>query len=157
MEWKTHFLSGALVGYVAAPTIETVLIGAVAAVLADLDEPRSKFGKLFFFISYPINAYFEHRTITHSLPFVLLITCLLYPLMNQEYVLAFSLGYIVHIIGDMLTGKVQLLYPYKRTFGIGIPHIAYILIDRITRYTLVVVALYLIYLEGKSYIVGGII
>src|SRR5699024_12259082 len=35
--------------------------------------PKSKFGKVFFPISYPINNLVGHRTLTHSLPFALVL------------------------------------------------------------------------------------
>ena len=39
----------------------------LGSALPDIDHPQSAIGRIFFFISYPLNKRFGHRTITHSM------------------------------------------------------------------------------------------
>ncbi len=133
MEWSTHMLSGIAAGYaVTGGDWKGALVGGVAGVIPDLDEPKSKFGKIFLPISYPLNSIFGHRTFTHSLLFVLIAGGVLFPFTATWIWLSVVGGILAHIAGDMLTGKVQLLYPRKKTVGIAIPFFMFKLIDRIT-------------------------
>ena len=43
------------------------VLAAVASLLPDLDLPPSKIGRLFWFVSVPLERRFGHRTLTHSL------------------------------------------------------------------------------------------
>ncbi|MBK8184414.1 MAG: metal-dependent hydrolase [Candidatus Competibacteraceae bacterium] len=51
---------------------------AVASLGPDVDLPTSKVGRLFFWLSVPLERRFGHRTVTHSV--VGLLTVALYPL-----------------------------------------------------------------------------
>lgn len=132
MEWTTHALSGVALGYTVTNDWKLALVSGLFAVIPDLDEPKSKFGKPFFFISFPINQIFGHRTLTHSLLFtaVLGLTTVFF---SPLFSIAAMLGILAHIIGDMLTGKVQLLYPCKLKLGISVSRTNYLLMDRIVR------------------------
>lgn len=132
LEWSTHAMTGIVLGYVVTGDWKLSLISGLAALIPDLDEPRSKFGKPLFFISIPLNQVFGHRTFTHSLLFVGIIG-LITAFFNLSIALASILGVLTHIIGDMLTGKVKLLYPNKKGYGLGISRFSYVLTDRITR------------------------
>jgi len=138
MEWKTHLISGVVAGYVVTNDWKGAIVGGIAGVISDLDEPKSKFGKMFFPISYPINNLVGHRTLTHSLPFAIILGFLLYILTSPWIAYAVTAGIIAHAIGDMLTGKVKFLYPYNKSFGISIPPEFFTLIDRIARYSLLI-------------------
>ena len=60
------YLGGAtLFGY--PPDAIGWVLAAVASVLPDLDLPPSKIGRLFWFVSVPLERRFDHRTLTHSL------------------------------------------------------------------------------------------
>lgn len=143
MEWKTHLLSGVVAGYsITGGDWRGALIGGVAGIVPDLDEPKSKFGKIFFFISIPLSMFFAHRTFTHSLLFVLLSSVLALTFLDSDMTLAIIVGLLSHIVADMLTGKVQLFYPYKKGVGIPIPRSFFILIDRVTRYVLLLVVIW---------------
>jgi hypothetical protein len=50
---------------------------------------------------------------------------------------AFGMGLLSHLLGDMITGKIKLLWPLDKGIGIAIPRITYSLIDGITRLCLV--------------------
>lgn len=139
MEWSTHALSGMVAGYtVTGGDWRGAVVGGIAGVLPDLDEPKSKFGKLFFFIAIPLHSIFGHRTFTHSLLFTSLVGIFIYPFTELWVVLSVSAGILAHIAGDMLTGKVKLFYPSAKSVGIAIPSFSFMWIDRITRLLLVI-------------------
>lgn len=145
MEWQTHMLSGVLAGYtITGGDWKGAVIGGIAGIVPDLDEPKSRFGKLFFFISIPLGMLFEHRTFTHSLLFVLLACGISYPFFELNVTLAILAGLLAHILGDMLTGKVKLFYPSKKGIGIPIPISLFVLIDRLTRYALLILFIWLV-------------
>ena len=144
MEWTTHALSGVAVGYVATGDWKYALVSGVVALLPDLDEPKSKFGKTFFFISLPVNKMFGHRTFTHSLLFVAIAGTsglIFSPLVGY----AAALGLLTHIVGDMLTGKVQLLYPINKSYGIKVSRFNYLVIDRVTKFFILLFMVYIAY------------
>lgn len=144
MEWTTHALSGVAVGYIALGDWKYALISGVAAVLPDLDEPKSKFGKPFFFISLPVNKMFGHRTLTHSLLFVI-IAGAVGLIFSPSIAYSIVLGLLAHIAGDMLTGKVQLLYPINESFGIRVSRLNYLIIDRVARLFILFFIVYITY------------
>lgn len=132
MNWDTHLLSGVVAGYVVTNTWEGAVIGGVAGIIPDLDEPKSKFGKIFFPISYPLSKVVAHRTLTHSVPFALflgLIGAFLFNDVANGY--AVFVGILAHSLGDMLTGRVQLFYPFKKKYGIKINFKYFYIIDRL--------------------------
>lgn len=138
MEWSTHALSGIVAGYtLTGGDWKGAAVGGIAAVIPDLDEPKSKFGKLFFFISIPVHSLFGHRTFTHSLLFASVAGILLCPFVELWVTYAIVGGILAHILGDMLTGKVKLFYPSNKFVGISIPSFSFTLIDRITRLLLI--------------------
>lgn len=139
MEWSTHMLSGVVAGYyITGGDYRGAIVGGIAGVIPDLDEPKSRFGKVFFPISYPLNALVGHRTLTHSLLFLGIVSIIASLTMDQWFVLSIASGLIAHILGDMLTGKVKLFYPFKKGVGFKIDFIYFKLIDRITRLSLCV-------------------
>jgi inner membrane protein len=141
MEWTTHALSGLVAGYLVTNDWRGAAVGAVASIIPDLDEPKSKFGKPFFFISIPLNKLLGHRTLTHSLLFIILASTIFYPF-SPLVALATMAGIAVHIAGDMLTGRVQLLYPLPRRLGIKVSRFNYVAIDLFTRIALSVIVVW---------------
>jgi len=139
MEWSTHALSGMVAGYtVTGGDWRGAVVGGIAGVLPDLDEPKSKFGKLFFFIAIPLNSIFGHRTFTHSLLFSLLAGFFIYLFTDWWVGLSIGAGILAHIAGDMLTGKVKFFYPSAKSVGIAIRSFGFTLVDRITRLLLII-------------------
>src|SRR5699024_175188 len=121
MEWSTHFLSGVVAGYaVSGGDWRGEVVGGIAGVVPDLDEHKSRFGKVFFPISFIINKIFGHRTLTHSLLFAVGIGFILSMFFDSYIWQSATFGILAHIAGDMLTGKVQLLNPSKMAIGIGV-------------------------------------
>src|SRR5690625_5082017 len=105
MEWTTHALSGAVAGYIfTGGDYKGALVGGVAGVISDLDEQRSKFGKVFFPISYPLHAIFGHRTFTHSLLFVFILGVISFIFFESWVYIGIVSGVLAHILGDMITG-----------------------------------------------------
>ena len=59
------YLGGAtLFGY--RPDAIGWLLAAAASLLPDIDLPPAKIGRLFWFVSVPLERRFGHRTLTHS-------------------------------------------------------------------------------------------
>src|SRR5690606_16948233 len=124
------------------------IVSGITALISDLDEPRSKFGKPLFFISIPLNQIFGHRTFTHSLLFVGIIgLATLIITFSFSFALASILGVFAHILGDMLTGRVKLLYPNEKGYGLRISRFSYVLIDRVTRIVCLLIVCSIAYYE----------
>lgn len=150
MEWSTHALSGVVAGYlVTGGDWKGSLVGGVAGVIPDLDEPKSKFGRIFFPISIPLNKIFGHRTFTHSLLFAFLLSGV-FCFYEKWVALSVFAGIIAHIFGDMLTGKVKLFYPSSLSVGIPIPQMFFALIDRMAKIALLVVLVYFVWSDFLS-------
>src|SRR5699024_7452455 len=159
MEWTTHALSGIVAGYaVSGGDWKGAVVGGIAGVIPDLDEHKSKFGKLFFPVSYIINKIFGHRTLTHSLLFVVIIGSDLMLFFDSWVWLSASVGILVHFAGDMLTGKVKFLYPYQKSIGLSVGQFTFVLMDRGTRTLLALIVLYKCYgyLKIFNYIKGAV-
>jgi Predicted membrane-bound metal-dependent hydrolases len=141
MNAKTHFLSGVIAGYLAETTWKGALVGGFAALLPDIDEPKSYIGRLVPFLSVPMRAFVSHRTLTHSLLFVLAAGAI-FSSIDQAIAIACIAGLVAHIIGDLLTGRVQLFWPFKLWVGLPVPRIVYGLIDRIAFISLLALILW---------------
>jgi len=97
-----------------------IITTILAATFADIDVPSSVWGRTFNPISKVINRKFGHRTITHSLLFLLVTWGMvkgLCSLIGTEtpYPTVYLLAYASHIIFDMMTVQgVPLFYPYNK-------------------------------------------
>jgi len=112
----------------------TVLAFAVlGAIIPDLDHAKSTIGKLFPLLSKPIEQRYGHRMVTHSflgwgvITIILgIILALLHlvgfkswssGMVNWRWVAAFSIGYLSHLMLDMLNIRgVPLFWPEKLRF-----------------------------------------
>ncbi|NRN28094.1 metal-dependent hydrolase [Photorhabdus heterorhabditis] len=95
----------------------------LTALLPDIDHPNSTLGKLFRFISIPIAKLCGHRGFTHSLLALILGVALFWLKIPEEWLIptdffhAMIVGYLSHLIADMLTpAGVPLLWPIKIRF-----------------------------------------
>lgn len=113
-----------------------LLMAVIGSIMPDLDHPKSAVGRVFSFISVPLDRRFGHRTITHSLfgwGVASGIAALLigsgwaidhtflqthFPLLSVSphlairWLAAFSIGYISHVLLDMVNPRgVQLFWP----------------------------------------------
>ena len=93
------------------------VITAFVSLLPDIDLPTSWLGRVFFFISEPIERTFGHRTITHSLLFTLAITACIYaaekaPFVYPHTTSLFLMAYVSHILLDTCTIQgAKMFYP----------------------------------------------
>lgn len=119
IEWSTHMLSGVVAGYaVTGGDWKGAIVGGVFAIVPDLDEPNSKFGKVIYPVSYLINKIFGHRTFFHSILFMVIVGSLITIFDDFSMALAAVSGIFIHIVGDALVGKVYPLYPMKTAVGV---------------------------------------
>lgn len=124
MTGKTHIALGVLIGTSygmhAAHDISTFagIVGtsALFSIVPDICHAGSKLGKKIWPISTLISLIFGHRTLTHSVFFVLFASILLIMLnVNALYVISAVLGIISHLILDMLTPRgVTLFFPWNK-------------------------------------------
>ena len=120
----THLAGAALTAAVArgfgldVGPVEALAL-AWGALLPDADTTTSGPGRFVRPLSSWIERRFGHRTITHSLPFLLVLALVLYPLYraNPGAYLAFLWGYLSHLLLDTLnTNGVPLLWPWRVHF-----------------------------------------
>ncbi|WP_448377564.1 metal-dependent hydrolase, partial [Fervidobacterium sp.] len=92
---------------------------AWGSVMPDIDTTTSGPGKFLRPLSGFLERRFGHRTLTHSLPFLLLLALLLLPLhgANPSAYWAFLSGYLSHLLLDTLNvNGVPLLWPWRLMF-----------------------------------------
>lgn len=111
MKWYTHVLLLVVILKVLGFGTILIFIGIIAALLPDIDVTRSLLGRLLFPVSKRINKYYAHRSITHSL-LVLSLVSSIGLLFGTEVVLSLLIGYASHLLLDMLNPSgVPLFYP----------------------------------------------
>ena len=107
------YLGGAtLFGY--KPDWISWALVAVASLLPDIDLPPARMGRLFWFISVPLERRFGHRTLTHSAVSLLAVAALAAPLwlINPLYFGGVVGGYWSHLWLDMLNIRgIDLFWP----------------------------------------------
>ncbi|MGM1051815.1 MAG: metal-dependent hydrolase [Pseudomonadota bacterium] len=86
-----------------APSLPEAWLAAAAALLPDLDMRHGVVGRLFPWLSEPLEYRFGHRTVTHSLLVCVALALLLWPLLPYGFWLALVVGYASHPVGDMVT------------------------------------------------------
>ncbi len=121
MMFKTHFALGFLIGLLSLNFINTshrlifVFLIALFSSLPDIDHPKSKIGRKFFFISWPIHLIFKHRGFFHSIFPAVILFLVLYHYNLNFLAFAVSIGYISHLIGDAVTKEgIALLHPLSK-------------------------------------------
>lgn len=90
------------------------LVG-IGALLPDIDHPKSSFGRVVPFLSYPISAIFGHRGITHSFLAIAAVSIGLWQYGYQTWFVApLAAGYLSHLFGDVFTNSgAPLFWPNK--------------------------------------------
>lgn len=73
----------------------------LGSALPDIDHPQSAIGRIFFFISYPLNKYIGHRTFTHSMILWTPVTMVGYSYFKPLFWI--GLGAISHLFLDCWT------------------------------------------------------
>jgi len=90
------------------------LLAAIASLLPDIDLPPARMGRLFWFVSVPLERRFGHRTLTHSAVSLAAIAALAAPLwwVAPLYFWAVVGGYWSHLWIDMLNVRgIDLFWP----------------------------------------------
>ncbi len=127
MLFKTHLAFGFLIGLLSLSIFKVsfpflfVFLVTIFSSLPDIDHPKSKIGRKFFFISIPISWIFKHRGFFHSIfPVFILFFGLSY--FNLNFLaLTVAIGYIAHLLGDAVTKEgINFLHPVS-TFRIQGP------------------------------------
>ncbi|MCV2531086.1 MAG: metal-dependent hydrolase [Candidatus Lightella neohaematopini] len=112
-----------------------ILGGLITCLLPDIDHPKSFIGKRLKWLSIPIYKIFGHRSFTHSLLLIIIIIiCINIKQINIpiDVIYAMIIGYISHIIADILTpAGIPLLWPYNKKFSIPIIKKSNIRIERL--------------------------
>jgi len=97
---------------------------AVASLLPDVDRPNSLLGRFIPVLPALLERSPGKRTITHSLVLGALTGWAIYAAAGPPYAVAFAIGFLSHIVLDLITGRVALLWPLPVRFGVplgGIP------------------------------------
>ena len=91
-----------------------------AALLPDIDHPKSWFGRRTRPVSTLVAAILGHRGITHSLLAVLLCGWLMWrDGMPRDWIAPVAVGYLSHLLADLLTpGGLRLLWPLRGTWSL---------------------------------------
>jgi inner membrane protein len=98
---------------------ENALLCAVGSLSPDIDNSKSWLGRLFPFISKPIENKFSHRTLTHSLLAIVFIWSIAVLVKILFFTgnfnpIAFAIGYTSHILIDCASIQgVKILYPFS--------------------------------------------
>jgi inner membrane protein len=98
---------------------ENAIICALGSLSPDLDNSKSWLGRLFPFISKPVENKFSHRTLTHSLLAIVFIWSIAVIVKFLFFTgnfnpLAFAIGYTSHILIDCASVQgVKILYPFS--------------------------------------------
>ncbi|MCV2526163.1 MAG: metal-dependent hydrolase [Candidatus Lightella neohaematopini] len=123
-----------------------VILGSLATcLLPDIDHPKSFIGKRFKWLSIPIYKLFGHRSLTHSL--LLIIIMMIYISISKinvpiDVIYAMVIGYISHIIADMLTpAGIPLFWPYSKKFSIPIIKKSNIRLERLISIIIIIYAM----------------
>lgn len=93
------------------------IIIAIASVLPDIDTAASTIGKIFPFISKPLERRFGHRTLTHSLMMIVILAIVGIPIyiLNHDIYICSIIGYATHPLLDTATiNGVKLFYPFSK-------------------------------------------
>jgi len=95
--------------------INLLVVCWFASLLPDIDHTKSPIGKLFYPIAKYLDKKFGHRTITHSLIFVVASILIVKSFLPFNFTLVFAFGLISHLLFDMVTVQgVPLLYPFRK-------------------------------------------
>ena len=122
MTGKTHIVGGiaASLAYAQFTNYDPITMlgaGVIGALVPDICHTGSKIGRKLPLLSKLVNKVFGHRTITHSLLFLVMFAALLNAFIPNEAVKAgFLAGMVSHYLLDMATKQgIKLLYPFRMT------------------------------------------
>lgn len=117
---SSYIVAAAFTPEIFPVTAVTIAAASLGSLAPDLDHPSSWLGKRMFFISLPLAGLLGHRGLTHSLIAAISVTAglgwYLQTGHTSPWMVAFLLGYLLHLLGDWNTGGVPLLWPSPRRF-----------------------------------------
>ncbi|RDV80750.1 metal-dependent hydrolase [Ammonifex thiophilus] len=130
MLWRTHFLAGAALGIALSSGHDpkalalSAFVAGVAALLPDLDDPRSFLGRKAWPVSAGLKLAAGHRGAMHSLAAALVASAVLGFFLRSPVPEAFYLllaGYLSHLLLDTLNpAGVPWLWPLKFRFRVPV-------------------------------------
>ena len=91
---------------------------AAAALLPDIDHPGATAGRALPMLSLPLSWLFGHRGMTHSVLAVVACFAAAGWLGGPLVARSAAIGYASHLAGDMICGRVPLLWPLGGRVGI---------------------------------------
>lgn len=104
-----------------------IIGGILTCLLPDIDHPKSLLGQRLKWLSVPIAKMFGHRGVTHSFLAIIGASTLIYSGLLSRIIIPIDLahamivGYISHVVADMLTpAGVPLLWPCRWRFRMPI-------------------------------------
>lgn len=113
MTAPTHLAFSLLCGSIGSADYLSSAACALGALLPDLDHPRSSIGRVFFFVSHPLNMRFGHRGLIHSF-FVwtpLLVIGLVFKVSVLQWL---AIGALSHVLLDCYnTAGVRAFTPFS--------------------------------------------
>jgi inner membrane protein len=101
-------------------TVDLFLFTVVSTLLPDIDHPKSILGKMFYPISKALERNYGHRTITHSLLFLVVVSLISFSIEKHffetsNYSIALFFAIFSHLILDMVTIQgIPLFYPFAK-------------------------------------------
>ncbi|PMH43256.1 hypothetical protein BCU68_04510 [Vibrio sp. 10N.286.49.B3] len=113
-----------------------LLIAMVGTLLPDLDCRTSTLGRIFPFISVPIQKMFGHRGAVHSL-FAAAGVFYLASQFNFNFACSLTFGFVMHLIGDACTKSgVNFLWPITIKFRVPLTPASNSFLENCTTWTL---------------------
>lgn len=117
MNGATHFATGILLSAALTTNPAGIVVGSLAALLPDIDEPNSMLSRKIPIIPHVVG-FFGHRKITHSLLGVFLFSIPVW-IWLSEYLLIFIAGYLSHLLLDTMTSMgTPWLFPVGKNYSL---------------------------------------
>ncbi len=120
MRFVTHlaFTGLCILFYLDYFSVQNIILFTIIALFTtlfvDIDEPESTLGKRFWLFSKFTNFLFGHRGLLHSILMPIFFYCIFAFFQMKEIAFAITLGYVSHLVMDMITpAGIFPLYPVK--------------------------------------------
>lgn len=125
MNGAVHLIGGVTAAVVLGTTspLELTTV-AVASLVPDIDRSNSLMGRFIPILPGMLERLLGKRTLTHSFLFASSLALLIH-FINPSLIWAFNLGIMSHLLLDLLSGYVRLLWPLPKMFTLtfGVPPI----------------------------------
>ncbi|MCK8826439.1 metal-dependent hydrolase [Natroniella acetigena] len=128
MTYKTHGLTGIVLSLLYMLLVGLndplpLIVAWFAALIPDLDHPKSWLSRRVPILPKLISSLCKHRGFTHSLLGLFLFTLIFFLItrnyLSIDYTIYFAIGYFSHLLADSLTvSGVNFFYPDKTKYGL---------------------------------------